>query len=360
MSAKVLIVLPSYNLYGGTPKKTLDLIKFSKHHCFVYVWTNSYAEEFKPLFLDTKATIVEGNYGRNLLKHISAIIKIIDAHKIQIIHSQFFFGELLLGIVKILRPKLKVLIAFVGSLSPAGYRKLILKQVYKRADAFVYISNYVKREKINVFPVLERKNGYVIYNGTKNPIADLYLDVSKEKTFIFLAVSGLTVIKNIQVIIDAVKVLRKQGQDNIKVLVAGDGPLMTHFQSEIETYKLEPYIELLGYQKDVGKLLLSADAFLHPCYVEGFGIAVAEAMMAEKPIVGANTGALPELLENKVTGLTVDPFDANQWASAMLQLVMDKPLAMTLGKNAKAYAKRVFSVDAYVKNYDNLYKTLLK
>lgn len=360
MSAKVLILLPSYNLYGGTPKKTLDLIRKSKHDCHVYVWTNSYAKEFRHLFLNTDATIVEGNYGRNLKKHISTILNIIDKHQIEIIHSQFFFGELLVGIIRKLRPKLKVLIAFVGSLSPGGYKNIILKQVYKKADAFVYISNYVKREKLNVFPVLEAKNGHVIYNGTENPVKHLLKEVSKERPFIFLAVSGLTVIKNIQVIIDAVKILKAQGQQNIKVLVAGDGPLMSQFQNDIKNFELEDYIELLGYHKEVGKLLMAADAFLHPCYVEGFGIAVAEAMMAAKPIIGANAGALPELLEDKVTGLTVDPFDPEQWANAMKQVVMNSDFAKQLGVNAKNHAEHAFSVDAYVNNYDHLYESLLK
>ena len=360
MSAKVLILLPSYNLYGGTPKKTLDLIRKSKHNCHVYVWTNSYADEFRQLFLNTNANIVEGNYGRNLKKHISSILKIIDNNNIEIIHSQFFFGELLVGIVRKLRPKLKVLIAFVGSLSPGGYKNIILKQVYKKADAFVYISNYVKREKVNVFPVLEQKNGHVIYNGTENPVKNLLKEVSKEKPFVFLAVSGLTVIKNIQVVIDAVKILKAQNQKNIKVLVAGDGPLMEQFQAEIREFQLEPYIELLGYHKEVGKLLMAADAFLHPCYVEGFGIAVAEAMMAAKPIIGANAGALPELLEDKVTGLTVDPFNPEQWTNAMKQVVMNREFAKQLGVNAKSHAENEFSVDAYVDNYDSLYESLLK
>ena len=47
MIKKILYILSSYNNFSGTPKKTLDLIKYSEHNSFLYVYSNAYHEEFK-------------------------------------------------------------------------------------------------------------------------------------------------------------------------------------------------------------------------------------------------------------------------------------------------------------------------
>jgi glycosyltransferase involved in cell wall biosynthesis len=82
-------------------------------------------------------------------------------------------------------------------------------------------------------------------------------------------------------------------------------------------------------------------------------------MIAEKPIIVANAGALPELIENEKTGLIVDPFNAEEWADAIIRLIEDKELASKLGFNAKKKAAAEFSVEKFVSNYEQLYDHLL-
>lgn len=359
MGKKILYVLPSYNMYGGTPKKTLDLIKYSSNDCYLYVWTNSYAEEFKEKFVNSGAIIYEGLYGRNIFKHITSLLKIIDENNIQIIQSQFFFGELLVGIIKKLRPKVKVIIAFVGSSSPSLLKRIVLKSFYHNIDAFVYISEYVKREKVNVYPKLSTTNGVVIYNGTNIPKTNNSTYIKSKNDFTLLSVSGLTKIKNIQVLIDSMEILLKKNHSSVKFLVAGDGPEMKNYQQQILEKKLENNFKLLGYKKNIGDLLNQVDVFVHPCYIEGFGIAVAEAMITEKPIIVSNSGALPELIENEKTGLAVAPFNPEEWANAIIKLKENPSFAATLAKNSKNHAEKEFSVIKFVSNYNKLYQNIL-
>ncbi len=83
-------------------------------------------------------------------------------------------------------------------------------------------------------------------------------------------------------------------------------------------------------------------------------------MISAKPVIVSNAGALPELIENGKSGLIVEPFDANEWAEAILKLLEDKEMAWELGSNAKKKAQHDFSIDKYVFNYQELYKSLLK
>ena len=128
----------------------------------------------------------------------------------------------------------------------------------------------------------------------------------------------------------------------------------------LETKQIGDYIHLLGYRTDTEVFLNDCDIFVHPCYVEGFGISVAEAMMAEKPMIVSDAGALPELVKNEKSGLVVDPFDANAWTEAILKLLEDKKMADEFGENAGIRAKNEFSIDRYVSNYRDFYTSLME
>ena len=99
--------------------------------------------------------------------------------------------------------------------------------------------------------------------------------------------------------------------------------------------------------------------FVHPSYAEGFGIVIPEAMLAEKPIIVSNAGALPELIENEVSGLVVEPHNAEQWADAILRIIDNPQLAEKLAHNGKDRAIKKFSKEKYTVNYEKLYKELL-
>ena len=124
-------------------------------------------------------------------------------------------------------------------------------------------------------------------------------------------------------------------------------------------YKLNNNIFFLGYQRNIGGLLRSCDVFTHPCYSEAFGIVIAEAMLAKKPIIVSNAGALPELIENNKTGLTVDASNPDAWADSVQKLIANSKLCEQLSQSAYEKAKHSFSIDLFVSNYRKLYQSVL-
>jgi glycosyltransferase involved in cell wall biosynthesis len=106
-------------------------------------------------------------------------------------------------------------------------------------------------------------------------------------------------------------------------------------------------------------MLNQCDVFVHPAYAEGFGIVIPEAMMAEKPIIVSNAGALPELIENEKTGLVVDPHNAQAWADAILSIIDNKEFAKGLALKARLKAEADFTISKYVENYRELYTKLI-
>lgn len=356
---RILYIMSSYNLYGGTPKKTLDLMKHFKDNSVLYVYQNEFSE-LKSEFEATGGRIYEGFHGRNIILHIKELLSIIDIEKIDVVQTQFSMGETLGCLVKMFRPKVKLVVAFVGPFKPLNIKKFLLSIFYSKVDSFVYITEYVKREKMKQFPILHSKNGIIIFNGTEKRIDNGKQIVKFKKNSLF-DIAGLVDWKNIQILIEAINIIVNIRQRNdIFLYIAGDGPMRQELETLIEKYRLENFIFLLGYQSNIGGLLNNCDVFVHPSYAEGFGIVIPEAMLAGKPIIVSNAGALPELVENNVSGIIVEPNDAGQWADAILKIIDNPQLAGKLSYNGKLRAEKEFYVQKFTKNYEYFYKSLLE
>ena len=81
---------------------------------------------------------------------------------------------------------------------------------------------------------------------------------------------------------------------------------------------------------------------------EGFGLVFLEAMAAAKPVVATRVSAIPEVVEDNVTGLLVPPDDPAALAGALLELIRDPARARQMGKAGHARVHAHFSAAAMV------------
>ncbi len=100
-------------------------------------------------------------------------------------------------------------------------------------------------------------------------------------------------------------------------IFAGDGPERPRILDEARALGIGDRIHVLGFRDDVPHLLGACDLLVHVARVEGFGYAVAEAMMAGLPVVAARVSSLPEIVDDGVTGLLVSPDDDAALARAI-------------------------------------------
>jgi glycosyltransferase involved in cell wall biosynthesis len=93
-----------------------------------------------------------------------------------------------------------------------------------------------------------------------------------------------------------------------------------------ERYGIEKRIKFIGYipHDDLFPFYRGAHSLIQPSFYETFGKSVLEAMACGVPIVGANTGATPEVIGD--TGLLFDPKDPEQLCDQMRVLIRDKEL----------------------------------
>lgn len=132
----------------------------------------------------------------------------------------------------------------------------------------------------------------------------------------------------------------RKGLTHLVQAMAGVDPaLRLHIAGDVETphYRkvLAPLVRQLGLtdrvrfegrvsRAELARLYASAELFVLPSLVEGFGIVLLEAMHSGLPVVACRAAALPELVEHGMTGLLVPPGDARALARA-LQWLSDHP-----------------------------------
>jgi glycogen(starch) synthase len=93
-------------------------------------------------------------------------------------------------------------------------------------------------------------------------------------------------------------------------------------------------------QPEVAAALDESTALVLPSRSEGMGRVVIEAFCRGRPVLGSRVGGIPDLVEDGVNGLLVDPQDTNGLAEALVQLLTDRELAERLGAGAHASASR--------------------
>ena len=118
-------------------------------------------------------------------------------------------------------------------------------------------------------------------------------------------------------------------------------------------------VHFSGFQESVGSYLSALDLYVHPSLREAFGLAVVEAMVMGKAVVGTTTGGLPEVVAQGETGLLVPPGDAESLAAAVVSLLVDKGLRTQMGRNGKVRAQKQFSLAVFVRQMEQLYKDIL-
>ena len=89
---------------------------------------------------------------------------------------------------------------------------------------------------------------------------------------------------------------------------------------------------------DLPPLYRAASAFVYPSLLEGFGLPPLEAMACGTPVVTSNTSSLPEVVGD--AALTVDPYDEEALARALLTITSDEALRTQLRALGTAQAQR--------------------
>jgi len=137
-----------------------------------------------------------------------------------------------------------------------------------------------------------------------------------------------------------------------------DEALVQQLQAHIKQQGVEHLFTFTGYSSKLQELLQAMDMVCIPSTQEAFGLAVVEAMALGLPVVGSNSGAIPEILGNNGDfGLFADPSSPASFAQAFLQLTESPSLRQAIGQKALQRVRSTFNLQDHVKRLIDIYQT---
>jgi N-acetyl-alpha-D-glucosaminyl L-malate synthase BshA len=142
-----------------------------------------------------------------------------------------------------------------------------------------------------------------------------------------------------------------------KLLMIGDGPERVPAEQQCRELGIVDDVRFLGKLEAVEEVLSVADLFLMPSEKESFGLAALEAMACEVPVISSNTGGIPELNIQGVTGFLSNIGDVEEMSKNALY-ILDKAHLPKFKENALKRAKE-FDISRILPLYEAYYQKVM-
>lgn len=175
--------------------------------------------------------------------------------------------------------------------------------------------------------------------------------------FVLMHTSNFRKVKRIE---DVVQIFyHVQQKLSAKLLLVGDGPERMKAEQMCRDLNIAHEVRFLGKQDAVGELLAVTDLFLMPSESESFGLAALEAMACEVPVISSDTGGIPEINLNGVTGFMSAVGNVEEMAANAVYILSNKERLQNFRDNALKQAQR-FDINNIVPMYERYYETVLE
>lgn len=176
--------------------------------------------------------------------------------------------------------------------------------------------------------------------------------------FLIGSVGRLTPVKGLPHLIRAVQILTEQRLP-VKCWFIGDGLMKEELSRLAEEVGVAKHVAMLGHRHDLHQLMRALDVFVLPSLHEGIPMALLEAMATGLPVIATRVGGIPEVIEDRVSGILIEPGDSGGLAVMCGRLMNDAELAERLGQAAKARVKERFSSGTMAAEVANVYRRLI-
>lgn len=241
----------------------------------------------------------------------------------------------------------------------ASYEPVVTFSI-NQSDGVTSVSEDLKRETYQFFKItneIEVIPNFIDLEKFKKQKKDHFKKaICPNGEALIVHTSNFRKVKRIKDVVDVFYNIHKEIP--AKLLMIGDGPERNKAEKQAHDLGIAADIRFLGKQEAIEEVLSVADLFLMPSEKESFGLAALEAMACEVPVISSNTGGLPELNVQGVTGFLSNVGDIEDMTRKSL-FVLDKNNLPKFKENALKRAKE-FDITKILPLYENYYEKVLE
>jgi N-acetyl-alpha-D-glucosaminyl L-malate synthase BshA len=230
-----------------------------------------------------------------------------------------------------------------------------------KSDLVTSVSQNLKDETYKLFNI--KREIHVIPNFIElgkikidSTIACHRSVMANENEKIITHISNFRKVKRIP---DVIEIFYKiQQQIPSKLMMVGDGPEKEVAENLCQKLGISDRVIFFGNSNEIDKILSYTDLFLLPSDTESFGLAALEAMAWGVPVISSNSGGLPEVNFEGVSGFLSDVGNTDEMAQNAIKILSNETKLAEFKQNALAVAKQ-FDIKNIVPIYEKLYEEAL-
>lgn len=335
-------------LYSKKPYEKFEVevpykVHWAEHHDFATVNLNifSYPKVLAPLARKEKFDVIHGN-----AEEAYAVGNIAARTKAAYIFTSH-------------APNIPTTGMFSGMRNPIKFLKSIntylLRQAMLEADRVVAFSQFSRdliargmgnAEKVQVISPGIENSWFEVERNNVDPNRILFwgrIEDEKGLPELFVALKTVT-----------------QKFKELKLTLVGEGHRLQEYKARVIDLGLNENVEFTGWlgEQEIQNLAAKCGLGVFPSRIESFGLSVVEAMASGLPVVAAQGGAIPENIEDGVTGKLVPVNNSDALAAAILDAIEDPQGAEFRAQAAKSAVREKFSWEKAADRMIELYNSL--
>ena len=250
----------------------------------------------------------------------------------------------------------------------SAVRVKLNRMFLKRMNAVVSVSEYTRRDFINVYRLPESRVTF-IPNGVdatefdvcsqRAARAEVRSELGLSPTDVLLAsVGNLSEEKGHGELLTIISDLTRLGLE-MHLVIVGDGPLRQQLEQQAQHLDLFGQVHFLGRRDDIPRVLAGADVFVLPSRTEGMPAVLIEAGLAGLPSVAFDVGGVAEVVEHSVTGLVPVSGDLAGFSESLSLLCRDQGNRSAMGDAARIRCQELFDMPKVASQYEAMFLNVL-
>lgn len=341
--------------FGGAQVILLDLVKklqTEKHEVLVLAFKDGpIGKKLRERGCAVKVL------GENLLDLLAFVElrKTIASFKPDLVHSHLFKATFWARMSLVGNRRVRLITSVHGS--ETSYYHSCERFTARLSHYFIFPSHFMRHLYCRQIAPVSRQRTAVIYPGVdiiEN--SDLKQPANK---LVIGTLSRLHPVKGVDTLIRAAALLKQSGI-SFQLLIGGDGRQKTDLQNLAHHLDLHNECCFTGEVDDVKGFLSGLDIFVAASRQEAFGIHVCEAMERGIPVVAAEVGGLPEMVENGCSGMLFPVDDHQALADRINQLIATPELRKKIAEASRQKVIAGFNRKIAVQKHLEVYEKSLR
>lgn len=367
------IAIVCYPTFGGSGVVATELgLELAQRGHEIHFIT--YRQPVRLALLNSKVFYHEVNVPEYPLFHYqpyelalsSKLVDMVKLHNIELLHVHYaiphayagYMAKQMLKDEGITIPMVTTLhgtdITLVGN---HPFYKTAVSFSINKSDIVTSVSNSLKEDTYKLFNI--KKDIHVIPNfveldkiRNENQISCHRSVMATKEERIITHISNFRKVKRIS---DVIKIFFKiQIEIPAKLMMVGDGPEKTEAENLCRELDIENKVIFFGNSNEIDQILSYSDLFLLPSETESFGLAALEAMAWSVPVISSNSGGLPEVNFDGISGYLSNVGDVDSMAENALKILTDDATLAKFRESALEIAQK-YDIKNILPLYEELY-----